>query len=185
VFDEPVFISTNSGDLIAGANCDDVYSGPHMGSWSFACATGATGANEAEVAGRLRDRGLRYARDHAGRLPVVAAARVLRPWGLYDPDGEVAGKTLGEGRSKAANWAGVVACWALLALAVVGFVTLRRRGQPLFILLAPFALVVLVSVTSYGILRFRAPADVALVVLGAVALDGLLRGRARRRPEPD
>jgi hypothetical protein len=178
VFDEPVFISTNSGDLIAGANCADVYSGPHMGSWSFACATGATGANEAEIGDRLRKRGLDYARDHAGRLPVVAAARALRPWGFYDPDGEVVGKTLGEGRSEAANWAGLVACWALLALAVFGFVALRRRGQPLFILAAPFALVVLVSVTSYGILRFRAPADVALVVLGAVAIDALLRARA-------
>jgi hypothetical protein len=178
VFDEPIFISTNSGDLIAGANCADVYSGPHMGSWSFACATGATGANEAEIAGRLRERGLRYAGDHAGRVPVVVAARALRPWGFYDPDGEVSGKTLGEGRSEAANWAGLAACWVLLGLAAVGFVALRRRGQPLFVLAAPFALVVLVSVTSYGILRFRAPADVALVVLGGVALDALLRGRS-------
>ena len=64
-----------------------------------------------------------------------------------------------------------------MALAVAGFVVLRRRGQPLFILLAPFALVLIVSVTSYGILRFRAPADVALVVLGAVALDALLGSR--------
>jgi hypothetical protein len=32
-----------------------------------------------------------------------------------------------------------------------------------------------VSVTGYGILRFRAPADVVLVLLGAVALDALLR----------
>ena len=175
VFDEPVFISTNSGDLIAGANCADVYSGTHLGSWSFACATGATGANEAEVAAKLRERGLDYARDHTGRLPAVVAARALRPWGFFDPDGEVAGKTLGEGRSKTANWVGLAACWALLALALVGFVVLRRRSQPLFILLAPFALVLIVSVTAYGILRFRAPADVALVVLGAVGADALLR----------
>lgn len=176
VFDEPVLISTNSGDLIAGANCAEVYSGTHMGSWSFACATGATGANEAVVAAKLRERGFDYAREHAGRLPVVAAARALRPWGFYDPGGEVAGKTLGEGRSKTANWIALAACWALLALAVAGFVALRRRGEPLFILAAPFVLVLVVSVTSYGILRFRAPADVALVVLGAVALDALLRG---------
>jgi hypothetical protein len=183
-FDQPVFISTNSGDLIAGANCADVYSGAHMGSWSFACATGATGGNEAEVATKLRRRGLDYARDHAGRLPVVVAARALRPWGFYDPDGEASGKTLGEGRSKTANWIGLVACWALLALAAMAFVVLRRRGQPLFILAAPFLLVLLVSVTSYGILRFRAPADVALVVLGAVGIDGFLRGRGSRASQP-
>jgi hypothetical protein len=177
VFDEPVLISTNSGDLIAGANCAEVYSGPHMGSWSFACATGLRGADEAEVAAKLRDRGLDYARDHTGRLPAVVAARALRPWGFFDPDGEVAGKTLGEGRSKTANWVALAACWVLLALALVAVAVLRRRGLPLFILLAPFLLVVLVSVTSYGILRFRAPADVALVVLAAVALDALLGRR--------
>jgi hypothetical protein len=181
-FDQPVLISTNSGDLIAGANCANVYSGPHIGSWSFVCATGATGKNEADIAAKLRRRGVDYARDHAGRLPKVMFARALRPWGLYDPHGEVVGKTLGEGRSKTANWLALAACWALMALAAAAFVILRRRREPLFILAAPFALVLFVSVTSYGILRFRAPADVALVVLGAVALDALwARGRGRRQ----
>jgi Dolichyl-phosphate-mannose-protein mannosyltransferase len=181
VFDQPVLISTNSGDLIAGANCEDVYSGSRIGSWSFDCATGVSGDNEAEVASELRERGFDYARDHADRLPAVAAARALRPWGFFDPAGEVSAKTFGEGRSRTANWLGLAACWALLALAVVAFVVLRRRGQPLFILAAPFVLVVVVSVTSYGILRFRAPADVALVVLGGVALDALL-GARRQAP---
>jgi hypothetical protein len=184
VFDRPVFISTNSGDLIAGANCAAVYSGPHIGSWAFACATGATGRNEADVAAKLRRRGFDYARDHAGRLPAVTVARALRPWGLYDPHGEVVGKTLGEGKSTTANWLGLVACWVLMALSVFAFVVLRRRGQPLFILAAPFVLVLLVSVTSYGILRFRAPADVALVVLGAVALDALWARVAGRLQAP-
>jgi hypothetical protein len=174
VFDRPVWISTNSGDVIAGANCAEVYSGPHIGSWSFACATGLSGKDEADVSAKLFRRGRDYLEAHTDRLPAVVVARALRPWGLYDPDGEVAGKTLGEGRSEIANWLGLAACWALLALAVVGFVTLRRRRQPLFILAAPFAVVVFISVTSYGILRFRAPADVALVVLGGVALDELV-----------
>jgi Dolichyl-phosphate-mannose-protein mannosyltransferase len=178
-FDQPVFISTNSGDVIAGANCADVYSGTNLGSWSFRCVTGE-GGDEAEVASRLRERGWDYARDHADRLPAVVAARALRPWGFYDPSGEAVGKTYGEGRSEAANWAGLAACWALLALAMVGALALRRRGQPLFILAAPFALVVVVSVASYGILRLRAPADVALVVLGAVGVDALLGGRLGR-----
>ncbi len=155
VFDQPVLISTNSGDLIAGANCDQVYSGPHLGAWSFACATSGGGGNEAEVASELRRRGFDYAADHAGRLPVVMAARGLRTWGFYDPAGEVAAKTLGEGRSRTANWLGLVFCWALLALAVAAFAVLRRRGEPVFILAAPFAVVVFVSVTTYGILRFR------------------------------
>ncbi len=181
VFDEPVAVSTSYGDLVAGANCPKTYSGPLIGGWAFECVTGETGHDEAEIARRLRARGVRYARTHAERLPAVVAARVLRPWGLYDPDGEVSLKTLGEGRSKTANWIGLLACWALMVLAVAGLVVLRRRRQPLFILAAPILLVVFVSVTAYGILRFRAPADVALVVLGAVAVDALL-GSRRQAP---
>jgi hypothetical protein len=177
VFDEPVAISTNSGDLIAGANCAATYSGPALGSWAFHCVTGAVGEDEAAIANRLRDRGLRYAREHAERLPAVVAARALRPWGLYEPDGEVKAKTLGEGRSETANWIGLATAWVLMLLAPVGLVALRRKGQPLFILIAPFLLVLFVSVTAYGILRFRAPADVALVALGGIALDALLRLR--------
>ncbi len=174
VFDEPVAITTSYGDLIAGANCDATYSGSSLGGWVFKCAIGESGGNEAQIARKLRAGGVRYARDHADRLPVVVAARLLRPWGLYDPAGEVRGKTLGEGRSERANWFGLAGCWALMLLAPLGILVLRRREQPAFILIAPVLLVLLVTATSYGILRFRAPADVALVVLGALALDALL-----------
>ena len=82
VFDEPVAITTSYGDLIAGANCDATYSGSSLGGWVFKCAIGESGGNEAQIARKLRARGVRYARDHADRLPVVVAARLLRPWGL-------------------------------------------------------------------------------------------------------
>jgi 4-amino-4-deoxy-L-arabinose transferase-like glycosyltransferase len=171
VFDEPVLISTNYGDLVAGANCDATYSGRLIGEWAFECALGETGSNEAVVAKRLRSRGLHYARDHAGRLPAVLAVRALRPWGFYSPSGEIALHDLGEGRDETTSWLGLAMSWVLLALAIPAFVLLVRRGKPWFVVAAPFLLVVFVSVTAYGSLRFRAPADVALVVLGAVALD--------------
>jgi hypothetical protein len=173
VFDQPVLISTNYGDLIAGSNCSGPYFGPHPGGWAFDCILGGGAGNEAQVADRLRARGLRYARDHASRLPAVIVDRTLRPWGLYDAGWEVKLRATGEGGNATIDWIGLAACWALMLLAVVGFVVLRRRRQPLFILIAPFVLVVLVSITSYGVLRFRAPADVALVILAAVALDAL------------
>jgi len=173
VFGQPVLISTNYGDLIAGSNCAAAYAGPLQGEWVFSCVLGEHGGNEAQIADRLRARGLRYAGDHASRLPAVIAARALRPWGLYSPAGEVQLHAIGEGRDKTFSWIGLIACWGLMALAVVGFVILRRRRAPLFILIAPFVLVLLVSITSYGSLRFRAPADVALVVVGAVGLDAL------------
>jgi hypothetical protein len=71
-----------------------------------------------------------------------------------------------------------VACYyALVLLAAYGVVVLRRRGGPWLILLTPFALVVLVSVISYGFTRLRAGAEPALVVLAAVALDALAARR--------
>jgi 4-amino-4-deoxy-L-arabinose transferase-like glycosyltransferase len=184
VFDRPVGISTNYGDLIAGANCPATYFGPHPGGWAFSCALGVSGGNEAEMADRLRARGLRYARDHADRLPAILAARALRPWGLYEPSWEVELRAGGEGADRTTDWLGLVTFWALTPLAVCGLLVLRRRGQPLFILLAPFALVLLVSLTAYGVLRFRGPADVAVIVLAAVGLDALHPSARRQRARP-
>jgi hypothetical protein len=184
-FDKPVLISTNSGDLIAGANCDSTYYGPHPGGWAFDCIVGVRGSNEAVIADRLRDRGLRYARDHADRLPAVLAIRALRPWGFYEPRWEIELRERGEGADETMDTFGLLTFWALLVLAVRGVVLLRRRGEPLFVLAAPVVLVVLVSVLSYGVLRFRAAADLAVIVLAAVALEALLRrSSGRRRPRP-
>jgi 4-amino-4-deoxy-L-arabinose transferase-like glycosyltransferase len=183
-FDQPVLVSTNSGDLLAGANCDATYSGPLMGGWAFGCALAGPdeGGNEAEVSERLRERGLRYARDHADRLPAVMAARVLRPWGLFRPEEQIRLREAGEGQRRAMDWIGLLAFWLLAPLAVAGANAMRRRRLPLFVLLAPLALVLLVSFGAYGILRFRAPADVSIVVLAAVGLSALRAGAVGRPP---
>lgn len=179
-FDQPVLISTNSGDLLAGANCDSTYSGPLTGGWAFGCALlpARAGENEADVSVRLRERGLDYARDHAGRLPVVLAARALRPWGLYQPAEQIRLRVEGEGQRRRMDWLGLACFWLLAAAALAGALILRRRRVPLFVLVAPVVLVLLVSVAGYGVFRFRAPADVSVLVLAAVALDaGLARLR--------
>ncbi len=180
-FDRPVAITTSSGDLIAGANCDAVYRGAFIGQWAFQCVLGERGANEAIVADRLRERGLRYAREHRGRLPAVTAARVLRPWGLFHPSQEVGLQRAGGGGPRWMGWLGLGIAWALVPAAIAGAVLLRRRREPLTLLLAPVALVVLLSATAYGILRFRTAADVAIVVLAAVALDALVGSRMTSR----
>ena len=46
-----------------------------------------------------------------------------------------------------------------------------------WILVAPFIIVAVTALATYGNLRFREPAELCLVVLAAVALDGLLRRR--------
>ena len=68
-----------------------------------------------------------------------------------------------------------------MLLAAYGVVVLRRRHGPWAVLLAPVALVVFVTVISYGFTRLRVGAEPALVVLGAVALDALA---ARWWPAP-
>ena len=111
----------------------------------------------------------------------MATARVLRPWGLFHPSQEVGLQRAGGGGPRWAGWLGLGVAWALVPAAIAGAVLLRRRREPLALLLAPVALVVVVSATAYGILRFRAAADVAIVVLAAVALDALVGRRMTSR----
>jgi hypothetical protein len=180
-FDRPVAITTSSGDLIAGANCDLTYAGTLVGEWAFSCVLGAKGPNEAAIADRLSKRGLTYARDHSSRLPAVVTARLLRPWGLFRPGQEISLQRSAGGGPATLGWLGVAFCWALLLLAVAGAWLMRRRRLELWIAGSPFVLVLAVCATSYGILRFRAAADVTLVVLAAVAIDALVARRSGAR----
>jgi 4-amino-4-deoxy-L-arabinose transferase-like glycosyltransferase len=177
VFDRPVLISTNVGGLLAGANCDATYHGALIGQWDFGCIPPPVHANEALEAERLRDRGLSYARHHAGRLPVVVAARLGRSFELFRPREQARQEAFFEGRNLRVEQAGVACYYALMLLAAYGVVVLRRRDGPWRILLAPVALVVFVTVISYGFTRLRVAAEPALVVLAAVALDAVAARR--------
>lgn len=170
-FDRPVAIATNSGTAVAGANCAETYSGDKLGGWWPPCLHDHPGNEAVNHDGQLHD-GLSYARDHAGRLPVVLAARFGRVWSLYDPF------QTPEGRSVRVQKLGVVAFFLMLPFAAWGIVALRRRGEGVWVLLAPALLVSLTALATYGNLRFREPADVALVVLAAVGLDAVWRRRA-------
>src|SRR5436190_3114993 len=180
-FDRPVFISTNSGGLLAGANCGKTYHGEWLGQWRFDCLARIKTANEAAGSAQLASDGIDYARDHAGRLPVVLTVRVLRSWELYRPRQQWTIERFFEGRDLRVEQIGVAMYYALVVLGIWGAVLLRRRGQPLRILLAPFVLVVLVSLGAYGFTRFRIAAEPALVVLAAVSLVALWE---RVRPAP-
>ncbi len=182
-FDRPVLISNNSGSLLAGANCDATYHGRFTGLWRLDCIpAGATG-NEAERAATYRSDGIDYARDHAGRVPAVAAVRVLRTWDLWAPHDQAIYETL-EGRDRRVEYVGVAVYYALLALAIAGAVLLRRRREPLWILLAPAVLVTVASVVGYGVTRFRLAAEIPIVVLASLTLLELWRRARARRARP-
>jgi hypothetical protein len=185
-FDRFVLISTNDGSLLAGANCPDTYSGPLIGGWSFECISPSRpGEDDAERSARWRREGLEYAREHAERLPLVVPVRMLRTWDLYKPRDQV---RFAEGRQLDMARAGVVWYFAMLPLAVIGFLALRRRVWPLLLLVMPL-LVTVTSALGYGVPRLRHAAEIALVVLAAAGAERLYsawsarRGRERARTE--
>ena len=72
---------------------------------------------------RAADDGVRYARDHAGRLPVVLAARFGRVWSLYDPF------QIARGALAARAEARDVVFFLLVPFAAWGTSRIRRRGE--------------------------------------------------------
>jgi 4-amino-4-deoxy-L-arabinose transferase-like glycosyltransferase len=174
-FDRPVLISTNDGATLAGANCPATYHGRDLGSFSTGCIGPVRfPRNEAEQAARYRSDAASYAGDHIGRVPVVVAVRVLRLWGLYQPT-RLAYDA--QNRRLAVQNAGLVMSYVLIPFAVFGAIVLRRRRQPLYILLAPIVLVTITCALTYGGLRLRHAAEVPLVVLAAVGAYAVPRDR--------
>jgi hypothetical protein len=180
-FDRPL-LSTNSGSLAYGANCDTAYYSGLIGTWPcYPRLTVAPGRDEADVSAQLRHDGLSYAGDHVGRLPAVAAVRLLRSFDFWSPASATRLEAGIGDRDITTYRAGVIAYYLLLPFAIAGAVIVRRRRlASLGILLAPVALVAVVSVLGYGTPRFRVPAEIPIVVLAAVALGALLDRRAQR-----
>lgn len=189
-FEVFVPLSTNGNELHVYSNCDDTYSGKFLGFWMFECqerirrVQGDPPGDEAEKAVAWREVGFDYARDHADQLPKVVAARVLRQWDLFRPFDNADFAAI-EGRDVPSARAGLLMYWSMLPLAVYGVVRIRRRGVPVWPLLAQAAMVTLTAAYAYGTTRFRAPAELSLCVLaGAGAVPLVARAWRRLAPEP-
>jgi hypothetical protein len=168
-FDQPTAISTNEGGLLAGANCHGAYYTELIGTWAcFPRNDPAWGENEAVISGHLRSRAFHYAGDHIGRVPAVVGVRVLRVWDVWKPRSSARFEAAIGDRHIDAQRAAVLSLYLLAPFAIAGAVILRRRGEPLRILVAPLVFVTLVAALSYGSTRFRVAAEPALVVLAAV-----------------
>lgn len=185
-FDRPVLVTTTDGAVIAGANSDATYFGQGIGSWGPEGIAAAGNnqplpENEAATAALMREHGIAYAKDHKGRVPAVAAARVLRTYGLWEPTALVNAATSLHGES--ARFVRVSLAWGLLMLVggAAGYVVSRARHRHLWILLTPALLVAVTSLISYGDTRFRVALDVSLAVLVALGLERLLERRRAQR----
>src|SRR5207248_2510661 len=176
--DHPMLVSSEDGSVLAGANCARTYTGYNLGYWRADCLPRAHDRNAATASIRLRGVGLRYARDHARRLPAVAAVRVLRTFGLWQPQRLV---YFAEGRKLPGRLLAVAAGWAVLALAAAGALALGRRDRRrLILLLAPVGLALITSVLAFGYPRFRYAADVSLILLAALAVESAVARYGRR-----
>ncbi len=175
-FEEPTTLSTNDGIALAGSNCGPVYSGPAIGLTAItgpdACIdTPHPPGDQSEVAKVYRERAFEYAQDHAGRVPVVLAARVGRTWSLYRPLDMVSFNE-GEGRERWVSRLGLVAYYPTLLAAIYGAVLLwkAKDRRTLWVLLVPAICVTIGAMVSYGQTRFRAAAEPSLAILAAVAI---------------
>ncbi|MCW2994988.1 MAG: hypothetical protein JWQ18_2483, partial [Conexibacter sp.] len=180
VFKNPVLLSTNGDNVFVGANCERSYYGDLLGSWAFDCFGKRAPGDESQYSRVWRDRGLDYARDHAGRVPLVVGVRLLRQFDFYRP-GQAVVLSAAEGRDHRASWLGLYMYWAMLPFGVAGAVVLRRRREPLFILASPFLLTVALGALVYGSTRFRVAFEPVLVIFTAVALDAAWRRIAAQR----
>ncbi len=179
-FEEPTYLGTGFGLVLAYGNCDRTYSGELLGYWSADCGFEKYTAKteESVVDLRARKQGTDYLRDHLSRLPVVVAARVGRVWSVFRPSQNVELDAFYERRGTAESWAVLVAYYVMMVLSIAGLVVLRRRRVPIF---PYFAIALSVTITvalSFGITRYRAPVDVVMPLLSAVAIDAFLRWRA-------
>jgi uncharacterized membrane protein len=169
-FDSLVIVTTNEGGALRGANCDETYSGPAMGGWSVLCVLDnidRPDEDASERAVRLRREAVTYIKDHASRLPVVVAARLLRAADLYGV-GDLVRFDVGEERAKWASWAGIVSWWLLAPLAVLGWWRQRRSNG--WMLMAPAVGVLITTVVFYGAHRLRSPMEPVVIISAAVAL---------------
>ena len=167
-------ISTNDSTVLAGANCPLTYHGIDLGGWNIECISKRRDDNEADQAAIWRREATDYAREHAGRLPVVGAVRLLRVWDLWQPRRQV---MFAEGRQRRVEQAGVAVYFAFLVLGALGAVALHRRGVTLLVLLAPAVAVCVAAVLGYGVPRLRHAFEIPLLVLAAAGILRLVDAR--------
>ncbi len=166
----PTLATLDAGTAVAGTNCASTYYGSLLGSWDQACTRPEqTGVDEVELTRQLERDGLSYARDHAGRVPLVVAARVARQWGVWNPVSEARLESV-ESRNtrwQLLTWAVYVPC---AVLAVYGLVLLHRRGVRVQPLVCVLVAVTASAALTYGKQRLRIAAEPVVILGAAVAL---------------
>jgi 4-amino-4-deoxy-L-arabinose transferase-like glycosyltransferase len=179
-FEEPVLLSTNGGGLLLAGNCAPAtYSGGLIGFFDGTCIFDISARNpdfdRSQTDIEARRVAFENVRRNLDRLPATVLARHGRMLGVFHPGQVVEFARTWFGSATWPVWAWLASFWVVAALAVYGYVLLRRSGTFRWPLVAPAVIVALVVTVSYGEPRYHTPADLGIVVLAAVALDRLLR----------
>ena len=183
-FERPVFLTTNDGTTLLGANCDDAYQGPGVGGWSLICVASdpdyAMDEEPSVRSARQRNLAVQYVRAHLADVPKVVAARLARTLDLYGWS-DLVFQDVGEERPRWAAWAGIGAFWLLAVAAALGSRRVARRLR--WLLAAPVVVALATTVLFYGGHRIRSSAEPVVVILAAVSLVAVAdRWRAARPP---
>jgi len=180
-FSDSVYISTNDGLTLAGANCDKTYYND-VGSWDIWCAYETTIPKDADASRAsilMRHDGLSYWGDHITRYPIVAAARIVRVLSVGFIGSNNNAATF-EGRPKWVSLLGVLQFWLIIVAAAFGLRKLANRIDQI-ILLVLLPMIVLVAMVANAYVRFRLPAEVGLIVLAAIGLNHLLNTKQKQK----
>jgi Dolichyl-phosphate-mannose-protein mannosyltransferase len=188
VFNPPIVLSTNGAKTVAGANCSATYRGPELGYWDFSCLdTPQLDAHgEAEFAKALDRKGADYVRQNASRVPLVAAVRVLRAWGLFKPTQEAHLEAV-ETRSIGWGELSTPVSLVLLILGAIGILGVRKNRTALVVLGGPVLIATLTVAVTYGNQRFILGALPPLCIGSAIAVlaarDAIVNRGNRRTPD--
>ena len=180
-FERPVFLTTNDGTTLLGANCPETYSGSTIGGWTLGCVTSQPDYDPAEEpsvrSARQRSQAVAFVKGHLGDTPKVVAARLLRTFDLYSLD-ELVHQDVGEERPRWAVWVGIAMFWLLVPLAAFGGRLVARRDR--WLLVVPVVSVLVTTVLFYGAHRIRSSAEPTVVVLAAMTVVHLIGMRRQR-----
>ncbi len=176
-FDEPVFMSTNDGLTLIGANSPQTYSGSAIGFWTleYANSLNVPELQDGDPSVRaqiFRTEAFAYVSDNLSKLPQVVVARLGLLWSVFKPL-QMSELNTGEGREVWASNLALVGFWVAAPLAFLGWRCLGAAKAVRWPLAALMLHVCLIGMLFYGLPRFRVPAEIAVVVCAAVALHRL------------
>jgi 4-amino-4-deoxy-L-arabinose transferase-like glycosyltransferase len=181
-FEHRVILTSEFGNTLAAANCDETYYGFQIGYKNYDCshrvyeAAGVTPDMDETVVDELtRRETMKYIRSHEKRLPVVVAARWARLVGVYRPEFLIDEDVFFFNRKPWVSKASGYSYDLMLALGIAGAIVFARRRAGVLIFAALAAIPVVSVAITFAQTRYRAVWEIPLVLLGAITIDALWR----------